>query len=37
MFHFIMAEDCELWDVGCEVPYGPTTKVKYGDFTRIVL
>ncbi|WMV09717.1 hypothetical protein MTR67_003102 [Solanum verrucosum] len=37
MFDYIMAEDCELWDVICEGPYVLTIEVKDGDVTRVIL
>ena len=37
MFDYIMAEDCELWDVICEGPYVPTVEVKDGDVTKVNL
>ena len=36
MRDYLMAEDCEVWDVICKGPYVPTMEVKDGEVTRVI-
>ena len=36
MRDYLMAEDSEVWDIICKVPYVPTTEVKDGEVTRVI-